>query len=324
MNKEQLLKNARLAQLPEFCIEKIASLCDLLKEKGEEGFFDKAVEKCIDHTLTEEEIREKFPQAETAELFHMLVITGMIDYAFSCYKKKNIPEEILLENLLDAPIWLEYHMDNYNYPGFQWRIVNWCRTLWEGNVLKFGRLQLETAGEYKEKYNTYRTKDKKIVFAVENEAQKAWECVLKKGDTLVSIHIPASGPLKKELCIDSFRRMREYLAKYRPDIDYKAVRCSSWLLDPQLQEILPPTSNILAFQTLGHIRASKSYETETIGRVFGEKAIKEGINAVPHKTDMQKRLAAFADGGGKFDNGVMFILKEEFAAYCDGRITSVS
>lgn len=324
MNVEKILQNARRAKLPEFCVKALEELCGKITERKKEDFFDFCVEKCKTHTLEDEEIRQAFPAPEETDLFRMLLIVTLIDYGEKLYREKNIPPEIFEENLLDAPIWLEYHMDNYARPGFQWRIVEWCRTLWEGNILKFGRLQLETAGAYKEKYNTYRTEENKIVFASEEEAQKNWKCLLTGGDRLVSIHIPASGPLKKEECIASFRRMREYLAKYRPDIEYKAVRCSSWLLDPQLKDILPPTSNILAFQTLGHVKASGTYKTETIGRVFGEKAVIEGINAVPHKTDMQKRLAAFAAKGGRFDNGVMLILKEEFDALCDGKCTELS
>lgn len=324
MNKEMILKNAALAKLPDFCIAQLGKLCDSISARGLEKIFDGMVERCKDHTLKNEEILQVFPEPEEADLVRMLIIVDMVDAAFANYKAKGIPEEILLENLLDAPIWLEYHMENYSYAGFQWRIVEWCRTLWEGNVLKFGRLQLETEGRYKEEYNTYRTKDGRILFSMAEEAQKDWTLLLTKGDRLVSIHIPASGPLKKDLCIDSLRRMKEYLASYRKDIDYKAVRCSSWLLDPQLKEILPQSSNILAFQTLGHVRASGTFDTETVGRVFGEKAILHGINAVPHKTDMQKRLAAFAANGGKFDNGVMFILKEELDDLVSGKISSIS
>lgn len=324
MNVEKILQNARNAQLPEFCVEALKDLCGMIVEKDLEGFFFTCLEKCKDHTLKDEEILAVFPRAVHADLFRMLLIVAFIDEAREIYRQKNIPAEILEENLLDAPIWLEYHMENYGFPGFQWRILQWCRTLWEGNILKFGRLQLETAGNYKEKYNIYRTKDGEILFAEEKEAKEDWECLLQKGDRIVSIHIPASGPLKKELCIDSFRRMRAYLAEYRKDIDYKAVRCSSWLLDPQLKEILPSTSNILAFQTLGHVKGSGTYETETIGRVFGEKGAAEGINAVPHKTDMQKRLAKFASDGGRFDNGVMFILRDELDALIEGKIQSVS
>lgn len=324
MNVEQIQQNARRAKLPEFCVKALEELSKKIIDRKKEDFFEVCLEKCKDHTLKDEEILKEFPAPDEADLFRMLIIVALIGYGETLYREKNIPLEIFEENLLDAPIWLEYHMDNYARPGFQWRIVEWCRTLWEGNVLKFGRLQLETAGAYKEKYNTYRTKEGRIVFAAGEEAQKDWECLLTKGDRLVSIHIPASGPLKKEECIASFRKMREYLAKYRPDIEYKAVRCSSWLLDPQLKDILPSTSNILAFQTLGHVNASETYVTETIGRVFGEKAVTDGINAVPHKTGMQKRLAAFAAKGGRFDNGVMLILKEEFDALCDGKCTAIS
>lgn len=324
MNTEQILKNASLARLPQFCINALAALCGKIHEQALEPFYDLALQKCIDHTLEDKEIIEKFPVEEEADLFRMMLIVGMIDHAFKVYKEKNIPEEILLENLLDVPIWLEYYMENISHPGFQWRILGWCRMLWEGKILKFGRLQLETELFYKEDFNLYCTEEGKTVFAKEEEAGKNWTCLLAKGDRIIGIHIPASGPLKKELCIESFRRMRQYLAEYRPDIRYKAIHCHSWLLDPQLREILPENSNILSFHTLGHVRACGTFESETIGRVFGQKGEKEGINSVPHKTGMQKRLAAFAAKGGKFDDGVMLITREEFEALCDGKITSVS
>ena len=324
MDTEKILNNAALAKLPEFCIEALATLCGKLRERNLTSFYDLALQKCMDHTLEDKEILETFPDAAEADLFRMLVIMGMVDRAFEIYKEKNIPEEILLENLLDAPIWLEYHMDNYSYPGFQWRILLWCRMLWEGKILKFGRLQMETDLTYKEEVSLYRTEEGRILNAKAEDAGKNWECLVTKGDSIVGLHIPASGPLKKELCIDSFRRMKRYLAEYRPDIPCKAVYCHSWLLDPQLQNILPGTSNILSFQSLGHIWGCGTFHSETIGRVFGEKGKSEGINAVPHKSDMQKRLAAFAANGGKFDDGMMLIVRDEFDALCEGRITSVS
>ena len=154
MNVEKILQNARRAKLPEFCVKALEELCSKITEGKKEAFFESCVEKCKDHTLEDEEILQEFPAQKDADLFRMLIIVALIDYGEKLYREKNIPLEIFEENLLDAPIWLEYHMDNYAHPGFQWRIVSWCRTLWEGNVLKFGRLQLETAGTYKEKYNS--------------------------------------------------------------------------------------------------------------------------------------------------------------------------
>lgn len=136
MDIERLVNNARLARLPEFCVEALASLCATLRKNKQEEFYDLMVEKCTAHTLTDQEILDEFPEAEKADLFRMLVIVGMIDRAFETYREKNIPEEILLENLLDAPIWLEYHMENYSHPGFQWRIVGMVQDTLGGQCIE--------------------------------------------------------------------------------------------------------------------------------------------------------------------------------------------
>ncbi|MBM7788764.1 acyltransferase domain-containing protein [Tenggerimyces flavus] len=64
----------------------------------------------------------------------------------------------------------------------------------------------------------------------------------------LNVHIPASGPLDPTACDDSIERALEFAARHFPEEPLAFLTCSSWLMDPQLAEYLPETSNIVAFQ----------------------------------------------------------------------------
>lgn len=139
---------------------------------------------------------------------------------------------------------------------------------------------------------------------------KEWKLAIKDGDKAINLHIPASGAMTPELCRDSVDRMARFFNEYKPDYDYRAVICSSWMLDPCFRMILPPDSNIVAFQKAGYVTPLKS-RSEAVFRVFGQKAVSGGIDSVPHKTSMQKRFAKWASDGGVFRSGAVFLLRED-------------
>jgi hypothetical protein len=62
------------------------------------------------------------------------------------------------------------------------------------------------------------------------------------GDGVVSVHIPEAGPLTPALCDTSFARARQIFP------GHDTASCRSWLLDPQLADVLPLDSNIVRFQ----------------------------------------------------------------------------
>jgi hypothetical protein len=92
--------------------------------------------------------------------------------------------------------------------------VEWIEMIWEGKLSELGRLQFED-----------------------------------HGDGVLDIHIPETGlPLDPLACDSSFRRAREVYP------DHHTAQCTSWLLDPQLAEALPPASNIVRFQRRFELR----------------------------------------------------------------------
>ena len=68
------------------------------------------------------------------------------------------------------------------------------------------------------------------------------------GDPLLGVHIPPGPPLTPEACDDSFARARPFFDRHVPGGPWRIASCGSWLLDPQLADMLDPTSNIVRFQ----------------------------------------------------------------------------
>lgn len=78
-------------------------------------------------------------------------------------------------------------------------------------------------------------------------SKKEWHPVLVGGDPVVGLHIPAGGGLSDEAVETSFKKARSFLKTCFPEYSYKAFTCASWLIDPQLVDILGVDSNISKF-----------------------------------------------------------------------------
>ncbi|MBQ2696366.1 MAG: hypothetical protein IJF61_03590 [Clostridia bacterium] len=75
-----------------------------------------------------------------------------------------------------------------------------------------------------------------------------WEQVYASGDTVLKVHIPHGGAITPEVCKDSYKRGKELFARCFPEYKFKCFLICCWTLSPVLKEILPPESNIIAFQ----------------------------------------------------------------------------
>lgn len=78
-------------------------------------------------------------------------------------------------------------------------------------------------------------------------SKSEWHEKLMPGDPVVNLHIPSGVPFTPEALDETDRKIRAFLAKYYPEYKYKAFYCGSWLLDPQLGDLLGADSNIARF-----------------------------------------------------------------------------
>ncbi|HQK96364.1 MAG TPA: acyltransferase domain-containing protein, partial [Armatimonadota bacterium] len=72
-----------------------------------------------------------------------------------------------------------------------------------------------------------------------------WEPVLKRGDTVLDMHIPAGGNMTPERAKDSFERAVRFFAEQFPDRPAHAIACGSWIYNTQFEELLGPEANLV-------------------------------------------------------------------------------
>ncbi len=117
---------------------------------------------------------------------------------------------------------------------------------------------------------------------------------------MLKVHIPSRGKLTATDCLDAFARAAEFFAHYFPQ--YKTnggflLSCHSWLLDPRLADILPPTSGILQFASLFTVMdTSVSAVNDCMWRIFYRDKDKDPAD-LPRDTSLQRAYADFLAAG---------------------------
>jgi len=76
-----------------------------------------------------------------------------------------------------------------------------------------------------------------------------YDLILKPGDTCLSVHIPDQGDFSRESCEQSYSRAADIFRSHFPELSVKAFHCHSWMMAPELEDILKPGSRITAFSS---------------------------------------------------------------------------
>ena len=279
-------------------------------EKIDPAFFDRIFNA---DKFDPQEIKTAFPGEEYRRFMLIMAVAGwpqMVEH----YKKMNFTQEMLEDIKPDLGLWVDKFMADCGIAGLDMRIYGWTKALRSGSILQFGRLQCNYDHQFYGKVACFRNEDGSI--RLEPCAEHNDKAIFSNGDPCINIHIPAAGPLKRELCIDSFRKMVKFFAEYRKDFDYKAIVCYSWILDPVFTQIMKST-NLADFQSLGHLyRMDGVDETnEVVWRVFDiPNGTPADIDQRPHNTGMRKAVAEYLRNGGRFCEYGTVILKEELPA----------
>lgn len=109
----------------------------------------------------------------------------------------------------------------------------------------------------------------------------------------VYIHVPRPGSFAPEVLDESLAMAKERLPIYFPRLEGKRLvfTATSWLLSPDLDEVLPPESNIRKFKDRFHV--TEVYENRTgnfMDFVFGRTDIPKDYNELPGESSLQRGL----------------------------------
>lgn len=202
------------------------------------------------------------------------------------YCEAGVSEEIFWNSMLDLRYKL---MECYNLHGIWGTFVaTWYPRFYKMERFGLGRFQYEYAVFQREDYT-------KNGFTVHN------------GDRVFNIHIPSSGSMTHAERMDSYKKAYEF---FKGELNGKPIVfvCSSWLLYPKNEEILPERSNIVDFMHDFDMIDSTETETFTAAwRIFG-KEYNNPIEQWPTDTSLQRAYANWLKGGNKLGTGFGVIL----------------
>lgn len=140
-----------------------------------------------------------------------------------------------------------------------------------------------------------------------------WKRVLSKGDVALDIHIPGGTKLDNEECRKAFASASAFYKIYFEYQECRGFVCESWLLDPQMQLILPKTSNIYRFQREFYLYPVLSDEIQTFENLFGTK--NTDLSKVKVSTSLQLAVADYLKKGNHMCMGGMFMLESDLKSW---------
>lgn len=139
-----------------------------------------------------------------------------------------------------------------------------------------------------------------------------WQPVLKHGETVLDLHIPRGVKMTEASCRESFQQAYQFFPEFFPDQPAKGVYCHTWFFTPQLQQILPPESNIVRFQREFYLYPHPGSPQFLWNFVFGEKY--PDVTTAPRDTELRNSVLDWLEQDNElFDlPGVMLHAPDEW------------
>ena len=193
------------------------------------------------------------------------------------HRARGVAESVSRATAADLGLWIREHHRRHGAWGLS--ETGWLRFHLAGRLFRLGRLQFMPAAC--------------------NLPLRPGD-PLRSGDPVLEVHIPAGEPLAPDTCLAAFAAA----AAFPWDAPWVGFTCASWLLAPRLPEVLPPGSNVLAFQRLFSPLPCTMDDRQTIERVFGAWPLDPAT--APRTTSMQRAILACYARGGRLDGGAGF------------------
>lgn len=128
-----------------------------------------------------------------------------------------------------------------------------------------------------------------------------YESARIKGQDVISMHIPTDAEFTEDKIMRSHDRAISFFSRYFPDQSGLDMICFSWLLSPNIRDMLKPDSNILKFQ--GHFDITDFRPDENGYRIWVFHTYGTDPVLFPEKTSLQRKMKSYVLGGGKIGEG---------------------
>lgn len=218
---------------------------------------------------------ERVKQApEYRVLFLYLYVRFAVD-AYDEYQIRGIDDEVYFDTFSDIQVWClncnrdfgEYGIEEYN----------WLQEHVQLRLFRLGRLQFQP-------------------FSFDRDIELQGRMIYKN-QVVLNVHIPEGEPLDPHRTRESFEKAKAFFRGITP-----VFICHSWLLYPQLDEILPSDSNIIQFQNEFHIYDVDPDSREAEQRIFMN--VSSDPSSYEERTTLQRKAKAYLIAGNKLGSGL--------------------
>ena len=253
------------------CGEKIETIArDYWEKRGSFPHFLKRVRKTCDDI-----------SPYTLDLLFILHLTSFLKIE---YEKRGIPEEIYWDTVKDIKFKTDECKMVKNAVGTF--VAEWFEGFFRLTRFSFGRLQFDVLKS-----------DEKISTKIKT---------VKKGDFILSCHIPSGSKLSYNDCTESYKRAYDFFKDRF--VNSLPIICISWLLYPEYEDAFencPNTKRFIGDFTIYKVKTQKSFEDAW--RVFGCDEYKN-TQALPDRTTMQRAFIKHIEENKKFGYafGILF------------------
>lgn len=273
-----------------FPIEVTEELLGIIEKLQKEGKWDKILE--ISNTIMEQDaknINEQLQRARDLEkelgihkyILELLPLIPCWIMTKDRYVERGVSMDLYDMSLTDLGAKMQECRDVYQVPGIF--VGAWYEGFFDMTRFALGRLQFET-GVYP--FDTPYEKDGTVV---------------KKGDTVIYIHIPSGTPLTVEETEKSLDWAKEYFGHLFPE-GPMVFMMGSWLLDSDLMALLPEGNLKKFVQRFDVIWERKSDTFHDAWRVY-TKDCEKPMEQWPRNTRLQRAIADHLQAGGKLGEG---------------------
>ncbi len=219
--------------------------------------------------------------------FWVYVFVAALPHVQAFHRERGIPDDISWATLADLGRQMAVYRKRTGQSGFDDPV--WITLHFTGAIYQLGRLQFERV----RLGNTL------------GRAIGAVDPAYGPGSPALSVHIPGSyGPFTPAACDASFTAAVPFFAEHFPEDQYGIGVCHSWLLDGQLADYLPETSNIVGFQRRFHQAFTPDdNDGSTLRFVFGLETDLP-LGDYPRRTTLERAVIAHIRSGRHWQGGV--------------------
>ena len=209
-----------------------------------------------------------------------------IPYLEQDYRRLGIEKDMLVNSMMDLAYKnreCKKHNGCCGVETYWFYLFFWCK------LFALGRLQYQT-----------------VVY--EEEIYTSGDYVLNPGDRVFKCHIPSSGKLTPQLCMDSLDKAYAFFKDELKD-NVLPVCCASWLLFPNYAEkVYPDGSNLKAFSQMFDVVSTTETENFTISQTIFGMPYSTPLDKLPQDTSLQRNFVSYIKSGGTFGSGFGILL----------------